>query len=145
MGKAQLVFWGADDKKLIKHRSFLLLSCDSHYNLLQRAKELLSGVADGVDPLTGEVLPEDHVCNKAEIIRAFHCVLKALPGKPPKPQPENAGKPWNDADDAVLCQMFDAGGSKKEMCDYFKRSEGSLAARLVRLGKISDRAEFRMK
>ena len=57
---------------------------------LQRAKELLSGLADGVDPLTGEVLPEDHVCNKAEIIRAFHCVLKALPGKPPKPQPENA-------------------------------------------------------
>ena len=28
---------------------------------------------------------------------------------------------------------------------YFKRSEGSLAARLVRLGKISDRAEFRNK
>ena len=50
---------------------------------LQRAKELLSGLADGVDPLTGEVLPEDHVCNKAEIIRAFHCVLKSLPGKPP--------------------------------------------------------------
>ena len=87
---------------------------------------MLSGLADGVDPLTGEVLPEDHVCNKAEIIRAFHCVLKALPGKPPKPQPENAGKPWNDADDAVLCQMFDAGGSRKEMCAYFKRSEGSL-------------------
>ena len=42
---------------------------------LQRAKELLSGLADGVDPLTGEVLPEDHVCNKAEIIQAFHCVL----------------------------------------------------------------------
>ena len=100
---------------------------------LQRAKELLSGLADGVDPLTGEAFPEDHVCNKAEIIRAFHCVLKALPDKAPKPH------------DAVLCQMFDAGGSKKEMCAYFKRSEGSLAARLVRLGKISDRAEFRMK
>ena len=55
---------------------------------LQRAKELLSGLADGVDPLTGEVLPEDHVCNKAEIIRAFHCVLKAFPGKASKPQPE---------------------------------------------------------
>ena len=81
---------------------------------LQRAKELLSGLADGVDPLTGEVLPEDHVCNKAEIIRAFHCVLKALPGKPPKPQPENAGKPWNDADDAVLCQMFDAGAAGRK-------------------------------
>ena len=70
---------------------------------LQRAKELLSGLADGVDPLTGEAFPEDHVCNKAEIIRAFHCVLKALPDKAPKPQPENAGKPWNDADD-VRCR-----------------------------------------
>ena len=112
---------------------------------LQRAKELLSGLADGIDPLTGEVLPENHVCNKAEIIRAFHCVLKSLPGKASKPQPENAGKPWDDADDAILCQMFDAGGGRKEMCAYFKRSEGSLAARLVRLGKISDRAEFRNK
>ena len=27
---------------------------------LQRAKELLSGLADGVDPLTGEAFPEDH-------------------------------------------------------------------------------------
>ena len=44
---------------------------------LQRAKELLSGLADGVDPLTGEVLPEDHVCNKAEIIRA--CLLYTSP------------------------------------------------------------------
>ena len=102
-------------------------------------------MADGVDLLTGEVLLEDHVCNKAEIIRAFHCVLKAFPGKASKPQPENAGKPWDDADDAILCQMFDARGSKKEMCAYFKRSEGSITSQLVRLGKISDRAEFRMK
>ena len=81
---------------------------------LQRAKELLSGLADGVDPLTGEVLPEDHVCNKAEIIRAFHCVLKSLPGKASKPQPENAGKPWNDADDAVpaRCSMPEAAERK---------------------------------
>ena len=48
---------------------------------LQRAKELLSGLADGVDPLTGEVLPEDHVCNKAEmvlsrIMRKFICRLR---------------------------------------------------------------------
>ena len=85
------------------------------------------------------------MCNKAEIIRAFHCVLKAFPGKASKLQPENAGKPWDDADDAILSQMFDAGGSKKEMCAYFKRSEGSITSQLVRLGKISDRAEFRMK
>lgn len=39
---------------------------------VQRAKELLTVLADGVDPLTGEVLPDDHVCNKGEIVRALH-------------------------------------------------------------------------
>ena len=28
---------------------------------IQRAKELLEVLADGVDPLTGEVLPDNHV------------------------------------------------------------------------------------
>ena len=71
--------------------------------------------------------------------------FESVSGKGVEPQPENAGKPWDDADDAILCQMFDARGSKKEMCAYFKRSEGSITSQLVRLGKISDRAEFRMK
>lgn len=105
---------------------------------LQRAKELLSGLADGVDPLTGEVLPEDHVCNKAEIIRAFHCVLELIPEKASKARPENAGKPWSDADDELLCRMFDAGSSQKELCAYFKRSRGSISSRLVRLGKSAE-------
>ena len=38
---------------------------------VQRAKELLTILADGTDPLTGEVLPDDHVCNKGEIVRAL--------------------------------------------------------------------------
>ena len=110
---------------------------------LKRAKELVSILADGVDPLTGEVLPEDHVCNQPKMIRALHCVLRAVSDRRTRPQPENAGKAWTVEDDAVLCQMFDAGSDKKEMRAYFKRSEGSLAARLVRLGKIEERAEFR--
>lgn len=45
---------------------------------VQRAKELLTVLADGVDPLTGEVLPDDHVCNKGEIVRALHCAVEEL-------------------------------------------------------------------
>lgn len=37
---------------------------------IQRAKELLTALADGLDPLTGEVLPSDHVCNKGDIVRS---------------------------------------------------------------------------
>lgn len=110
---------------------------------LQRAKELLEILADGVDPLTGEVLPEESVCNKAEIVRAFHCILNTLrertvEAKTKKTQPENAGRPWTDEDDAQLCRMFDAGSARKELCAYFKRSSGAIASRLVRLGKNSE-------
>ena len=43
---------------------------------LKQAKALLTELADGVDPLTGECLPADSVCNRPEIIRALHCVLR---------------------------------------------------------------------
>ena len=48
---------------------------------IQRAKELLTVLAEGVDPLTGEVLPDDHVCNKGEIVRALNCAVEALSRK----------------------------------------------------------------
>lgn len=111
---------------------------------LDYAKKLLTALADGVDPLTGELLPEDSVCNKADIVRAFHCILKVLHEKKPqnKAQPENYGKPWTEEDEALLCRMFDSGCTKKELCSHFKRTQGGIAARLIRLGKISDRQEL---
>ena len=38
---------------------------------INRAKEIISTLAEGVDPTTGEVLPDNSVCNKGEIVRAF--------------------------------------------------------------------------
>ena len=56
---------------------------------IQRAKELLEVLADGIGPLTGEVLPDDHVCNKGEIVRALNCAVEALSHRRKKPLPEN--------------------------------------------------------
>lgn len=58
-------------------------------------------------------------------------------------QPENSGKPWTPETDEQLCAMFDCGSSVKEMCEYFKRSRGGITARLVRLGKIENRADIK--
>lgn len=110
---------------------------------LKRAEELLAGLADGVNPLTGEVLPENCVCNHPEVVRAFHCILTDLSRKNRKPQPENAGKPWSAAEERELLDMFDRGCPRAEMSRHFKRSDGALAARLVRLGRIADRDEYR--
>ena len=57
---------------------------------LERARTLLTELADGVDPLTGECLPSDSVCNRPEIIRALHCVLQHTAGGRKRPSPPNA-------------------------------------------------------
>lgn len=106
---------------------------------MQRAKELLTVLADGVDPLTGEVLPEDHVCNKGEIVRALNCAVGALGRKREKSLPENNGKPWTDDLDRELCTLFDIGMKKKDLCVHFARTPGAIESRLVRLGKIERR------
>ena len=108
------------------------------------AEQILAALADGVNPMTGEVLPPDDSCNQPDVIRALHVAVSALKNeKAKKPQPENAGKPWTEADEQTLKRMFENGCSKKEICAYFKRTEGSIAARLVRLGLIQDRANFK--
>ena len=76
---------------------------------IQRAKELLTVLAEGVDPLTGEVLPDDHVCNKGEIVRALNCAVEELSRRRKKPLPENNGKPWTEELDDELCRLFDGG------------------------------------
>lgn len=80
---------------------------------IQRAKELLTVLAEGVDPLTGEVLPDDHVCNKGEIVRALNCAVEELSRRRKKPLPENNGKPWTEELDDELCRLFDGGMKKK--------------------------------
>ena len=89
---------------------------------VQRAKELLAVLADGVDPLTGEVLPDDHVCNKGEIVRALHCAVEELSRRRKKPLPENNGKPWTEELDDELCRLFD-GGMKNHLRQQAVRQE----------------------
>lgn len=104
-----------------------------------KARELLSILADGIDPFTGEILPEDHVCNESDMIRALHLAVQQLGNvktSVTRSRPENAGKPWSEEDDRILCEMFERGCKRKEMKEYFKRTGGAIIARLEHLGKI---------
>ena len=68
------------------------------------AQELLTTLADGVDPLTGEVLPDSCICNRPEIVRALYCLLHQMPVRN---KPANAGKPWSRAEEKELLREFD--------------------------------------
>ena len=111
---------------------------------IMRAKEIIGALAEGVDPTSGEVLPTDSVCNKGEVVRAFYAVLNHLDEKKPKKNmPANAGKPWSTEAEKELCEMYDKGATAKELSHYFQRTKSSIAARLVHLGKISDRYQLK--
>lgn len=58
-------------------------------------------------------------------------------------QPENVGKVWTREQEQLLIKMYNAGASNKELCEEFKRTETGLAARLVKLGIIKEREEFK--
>lgn len=103
---------------------------------LKQAKALLTELADGVDPLTGECLPADSVCNRPEIIRALHCVLQYVSDRPKRSALPNAGKPWTEEDETALMQMFDAGRSVEEMQARFQRTRTGIIRRLEHLGRL---------
>lgn len=65
---------------------------------ITRAKEILKILADGIDPLTGEILPPDHLRNQPEMIRAFHEILATLPTAKSSSSLPNAGKPWSESE-----------------------------------------------
>ena len=106
---------------------------------INRAKEIISALAEGIDPITGEVLPDDSVCNKGEVVRAFYAVLDSLEiQKQNKSAPKNAGKPWTIEEENHLKELFGKGLSKKEIANELCRTTGSISSRLVRLGLIND-------
>lgn len=114
---------------------------------IERAKEILTILADGVNPVTGEVLPDCDSANQVEVVRALNTVINLLDKTKEKnankESPENAGKPWTEEDDSLLCRMFDEKCSRADIVKHFKRTQGAIASRLVRLGKTPNTDEFR--
>ena len=116
-------------------------------NTLQ-AQDILQLLLNGIDPATGEIFPDDHVCNEADVIRAFHHAIVAL-GKENtqsqlkdkenrNPLTANAGKLWTSEDDGTLIEMYEKGTSITEIATYHKRTKGAIRSRLIKLGLEED-------
>ncbi|MGD9760279.1 MAG: hypothetical protein AB7U71_22510 [Comamonas sp.] len=110
------------------------------------AKNVIDALANGIDPETGEMLPSQTPFNNPSVIRALFVAVKALESAAKRVErdaslPGNAGRSWNEIEDKALLEHFDAGTSIKEIAGKHARTEGAIAARLVRLGRIKDRSE----
>ncbi len=104
---------------------------------INRAREIVTILSEGIDPTTGEVLSDDNVCNKPEVLRALYTILKHTESL--KKLPENAGKPWTKEDDALLVELYKSGSSIKELKAKFKRTSGSIRSRLEQLGVLEQK------
>lgn len=101
---------------------------------ITRAKEIVRILADGVDPITGEILPEDSVYNSPEVIRALFTILEAVHTPPAKSSPANAGIPWTDDEEDQLRNELEANMQIKDIARVHGRTRGAILARLERLG-----------
>ena len=109
---------------------------------LTAARRTIEALADGVDPRTGEVLPSGSPIDSPGVVRALHVALAAIDGqvrKRDRSSSLHAGKPWRDEDDRDLVKSFDSGRPVADIATAFRRTRGSIASRLVRLGKVPDR------
>src|SRR5712671_3760732 len=92
-----------------------------------QALRILSALASGINPVTGEVFPKDSPYQSPDIIRALFVATRGLeagaqrmpPSSPPSPsrpaEPArnpangNAGKSWSAEEDRQLLAAFDGG------------------------------------
>jgi hypothetical protein len=103
--------------------------------------KILKQLADGIDPYTGKMLPEDSPYQQSQTVRALFYAIMALEGTKNGTQGAvpgliNAGKSWESAEDDQLKAAFDSGMTISELAQKHKRTIGAIQARLIRLGKL---------
>ena len=109
---------------------------------------ILTALAEGVHPLSGEVFPADCPYHSAEIVRALFGAIRILESVKTAPEPRkfaerpregalaNVGKPWSVEQDRQLLVEFDAGKTLKECATLHQRTLAGIEARLEKLGRL---------
>ena len=100
---------------------------------INQAKEMLYALADGVNPVTGEILPPEDSCNQVEVVRAIHAVLTKIGTPKLKNTPVNAGEPWSPEEDNQLRGEVQSGMPTGKIAAAHKRSMGAIKSRVALL------------
>lgn len=108
-----------------------------------KALSIVSALANGVNPQTGEMFEIDSPYQAADVIRALYVAVRALElsnrskGRGNRARlPANAGKPWAEQEDRDLLEKFDAGLSIAQLAQAHDRTMAGIQARLERHGRL---------
>jgi hypothetical protein len=105
-----------------------------------KAAAILSALANGVNPNTGEIFPAESPYQQLNVVRALFAALERF--RRPRARaranaPMNAGKPWSEAEDRRLLGEFELGRSPAEIARELDRTVAGVEARLERHGRLS--------
>ena len=111
--------------------------------------EVLSALASGVHPVTGEVFDEDSPYNHPQILRALFGsleIIRAPASRTPKKSQEEInreeGRPlrfnvrWSEQEDEELLSLVVKGTPTGEIAEQFQRTKGSIHSRLQGKGLL---------
>ena len=112
----------------------------------RQALSILSALADGIDPNSGEVFDDASPYNQPNVIRALNLAVtlveRELERDGPRFDPNaalhrNRGELWTRAEDAELTAAFRAGESTNRMALLHGRTPSAIYARLTHLGLVA--------
>lgn len=108
---------------------------------LGRALEIITALADGHNPYTGEVFEPDSVFQNPDTVRALYTAINFLSsrmksGNKKRSLPENAGKIWEEEEMTQLISEFEGGMNIRDMATAHNRTTWGIRQKLVKLGKI---------
>lgn len=111
--------------------------------------DVIETLANGIDPVTGEVFQYDSPYNHPTVIRALFSVLVMIRTPPRKRTieqrqavnsrqglPRNYGMPWTRELLDELLEQFNAAVKPAELAAKYERSESSIVAQLIKLGAM---------
>ena len=125
----------------------------------EKAHSILSALADGIDPITGEVLPNDSPYNQPDVIRALFHVLKVQVSPTgskkksleerqqdniAKGKPINYGLPWTDDCLQDIKQKHGNGISIDEIASQVGRQPRAVISIMLKKGFIAEEEAIKL-
>ena len=108
---------------------------------LDTALPIVRALADGINPVTGELYPDQSPYAEPRALRALYSAVDLMQKEIDREKrrerlPANFGKAWTLEEDGVLASEYDSGVSLPEIARKHQRTQSSIRLRLEKLGKI---------
>ena len=108
---------------------------------LEAALPIVRALADGINPVTGELYPDQSPYAEPRALRALYSAVDLMQKEMDREKrrerlPANFGKPWTEGEDRVLVVEFDGAVPIHEIARKHQRTASSIRLRLEKLGKI---------